>query len=123
SERARALRHKRRMDWIAAPFALAKAVAVAAMTVAGMLLALGITLAVGYQDISWVLAPLQAVVDLIAWVVWLATVVWLPLLLAAPWLALGALWQLGRTHGTVPAWAAPTHAREHEGVIITPGGV
>jgi hypothetical protein len=35
------------MDWIAAPFALAKAIAVAAMTVAGMLLALGITVAVG----------------------------------------------------------------------------
>ena len=95
------------MDWIAAPFALAKAIAVAAMTVAGMLLALGITLAVGYRDISWVLAPLQAVVDLIAWVVWLVTVVWLPLVLAAPWLVLAALWQLGRTHGTVPTWAAP----------------
>ncbi|GAA0901255.1 cell division protein FtsK [Pseudonocardia zijingensis] len=123
SERARAMRHKRRMDCIAAPFALAKAVAVAAMTVAGMLLALGITLAVGYRDIAWVLAPLHAVVDLIAWVVWLVTVVWLPLLLAVPWLALAALWQLGRTHGTVPAWAASTRLRDQEGVIVTPGGV
>jgi S-DNA-T family DNA segregation ATPase FtsK/SpoIIIE len=123
SERARALQHKRRMDWIAAPFALAKAIAVAAMTIAGMLLALGITLAVGYRDISWVLAPLQAVVDLIAWVVWLVTVAWLPLLLAAPWLALAALWQLGRTHGSVPAWASPPRMREQEGVIVTPGGV
>jgi S-DNA-T family DNA segregation ATPase FtsK/SpoIIIE len=123
SERARALRHKRRMDWIAAPFALAKAIAVAALTVAGMLLALGITLAIGYQDISWVLAPLQAAVDLIGWVVWLVTVVWLPLVLAAPWLALAALWHVGRTHGTVPTWAAPARAREQEGVIVTPGGV
>jgi DNA segregation ATPase FtsK/SpoIIIE, S-DNA-T family len=123
SERARALRHKRRMDWIGAPFALAKAVAVAAMTVAGMLLALGITLAVGYRDITWVLAPLQAAVNLIAWVVWLVTVAWLPLVLATPWLALAALWQLGRTHGTVPTWAASTRLREQEGVIVTPGGV
>jgi DNA segregation ATPase FtsK/SpoIIIE, S-DNA-T family len=123
SERARALRHKRRMDWISAPFALAKAIAVAAMTVAGMLLALGITLAIGYRDISWVLAPLQAVVDLIAWVVWLVAVVWLPLLLAAPWLAMAVLWQLGRTHGRVPAWAAPTRMRDQESVIVTPGGV
>jgi S-DNA-T family DNA segregation ATPase FtsK/SpoIIIE len=123
AERARALRHKRRMDWIAAPFALAKAIAVAAMTVAGMLLALGITLAVGYQDITWALAPLQAAVDLIAWVVWLVTVVWLPLVLAAPWVAVAALWQLGRTHGAVPTWAAPAHAREHQSVIVTPGGV
>jgi len=123
SERARAMRHKRRMDWIAAPFALANAIAVAAMTTAGMLLALGITLAVGYRDISWVLAPLQAAVDLIAWVVWLVTVVWLPLVLAAPWLALAVLWQLGRTHGAVPTWAAPGRLREQEGVIVTPGGV
>ncbi|TWF80034.1 S-DNA-T family DNA segregation ATPase FtsK/SpoIIIE [Pseudonocardia hierapolitana] len=123
AERARAMRHKRRMDWMYAPFALAKAVAVAAMTIAGMLLALGITLAVGYQDITWVLAPLQAAVDLIAWVVWLVTVVWLPLVLAAPWLALAALWQLGRAHGTVPTWAAPLRMREQEGVIVTPGGV
>jgi S-DNA-T family DNA segregation ATPase FtsK/SpoIIIE len=123
SERARALRHKRRMDWIAAPFALAKAVAVAVTTVAGILLALGVTLAIGYRDISWTLAPLQAVVDLIAWVAWLIAVVWLPLVLAAPWLALAALWQLDRTHGTVPTWAAPSRLREQEGVIVTPGGV
>jgi DNA segregation ATPase FtsK/SpoIIIE, S-DNA-T family len=123
AERARAMRHKRRMDWIYAPFALARAVGVAAMTVAGMLLALGATLAVGYRDIAWVLAPLQAAVDLIAWVVWLVTVVWLPLVLAAPWLVVAALWQLGRTHGTVPAWAAPTRVREQEGVIVTPGGI
>jgi hypothetical protein len=51
------------------------------------------------------------------------TVVWLPLVLTVPWLALAALWQLGRTHGNVPAWAAPAHAREHEGLIVTPGGV
>ncbi|QYN31859.1 hypothetical protein K1T35_24785 [Pseudonocardia sp. DSM 110487] len=108
AERARAMRHKRRMDWIAAPFALAKAVAVAAMTIAGMLLAWGITLAVGHRDLSWVLAPLHSAVDLIAWVVWLVTVLWLPLVLAAPWLALAVLWQLGRTHGTVP-----THLRGH----------
>jgi DNA segregation ATPase FtsK/SpoIIIE, S-DNA-T family len=123
AERARALRHKRRMDWIAAPFALAKAVAVTTMTIAAMLLTLGITLAVGHRDMTWVLAPLQAAVDLIAWVVWLVTVAWLPLVLAAPWLAVAVLWQLGRTHGTVPTWAAPTHAREQESVIVTPGGV
>jgi S-DNA-T family DNA segregation ATPase FtsK/SpoIIIE len=123
AERARAMRHKRRMDWIHAPYALAKAVAVSAMTVAGMLLALGVTLAVGYRDISWALAPLQAVVDLIAWVAWLVTVVWLPLVLAAPWVAVAVLWQLGRTHGTVPAWAASTAVREQEGVVVTPGGI
>jgi S-DNA-T family DNA segregation ATPase FtsK/SpoIIIE len=70
-----------------------------------------------------VLAPLQAAVDLIAWVAWLVTVVWLPLMLAAPWLALAVLWQLGRAHGRVPAWAAPVRSHEHENVIVTPGGI
>jgi DNA segregation ATPase FtsK/SpoIIIE, S-DNA-T family len=123
SERARALRHKRRIDWLTAPFALAKAVVAAVVTVAGMLLALGIALAVGNQDLSWVLAPLQAAVDLVTSLVWLATVVWLPLVLVAPWVAAAILWQIGRAHGSVPAWAAPTHAREQEGVIVTPGGI
>jgi S-DNA-T family DNA segregation ATPase FtsK/SpoIIIE len=123
AERARAMRHKRRMDWIYAPFAFAKAVAVTGMTAAAMLLALGVTLAAGYRDIAWVLAPLQAAVDLIAWVVWVATLAWLPLVLAAPWLVVAALWQLGRTHGAVPSWAAPSHERGQEGVVVTPGGV
>jgi hypothetical protein len=69
----------------------------------------GVALAVGYRDIAWVLAPLQAAVDLIAWVVWLVTVVWLPLVRAAPWVAVAVLWQLGRTHGTVPGHA-PRHS-------------
>jgi S-DNA-T family DNA segregation ATPase FtsK/SpoIIIE len=123
AERARAMRHKRRMDWIAAPFALAQAGAVTVMTIAGMLIALGVVLALGYRDLSWVLAPMQAVIDLISWVVWLVTVTWLPLVLAAPWLVLAALWQVGRSHGAVPAWAASTRVRGHEDVIVTPGGI
>src|SRR5690606_10364761 len=123
AERARAMRHKRRMDLIYAPFALAKAAIVAVATVAGMLLALGVTLAIGYRDIAWVLAPPRAVVDLIAWAAWLVAGVWAPLALAAPWLALAMLWHVGRSHGRVPSWAAPVRAHEHESVIVTPGGI
>ncbi len=38
-------------------------------------------------------------------------------------LALVGLWQVGRRHGSVPGWAAPTGAPEHPTVIVTPGGV
>ncbi|HZD15409.1 MAG TPA: hypothetical protein VE196_09880, partial [Pseudonocardiaceae bacterium] len=80
AERARERRHRRRMDWINAPFALAQAVAVAGATVAGMLLALGVLLAFAHSDASWILAPLGAVINAVAWAVWLCTVTWLPLL-------------------------------------------
>ena len=43
--------------------------------------------------------------------------------MALPGLVLAGLWQVGRRHGSVPRWAAPTGAREHPTVIVTPGGV
>ena len=44
-------------------------------------------------------------------------------MVALPGLVLAGLWQVGRRHGSVPRWAAPTGAREHPTVIVTPGGV
>lgn len=124
AEQARERRHRRRMDWLAAPFALAQALAAAAVTILGMLLGLGVVLAVAHSDITWVLVPFGAVVDLVAWTVWLATVVWwFPLVLAAPWVLAALLWQVGRAHGRLPEWAAPASAREEVSVIVTPGVV
>ena len=59
----------------------------------------------------------------VAWPVWLLDVIWLPVTVAAPWLVLAGLWQVGRRHGSVPRWAAPGDGREHPTVIVTPGGV
>ena len=84
---------------------------------------LGAVLAVAHRDATWLLAPIQKATDAIAWTVWLLSVLWLPASVVAPVLLLVGLWQLGRRQGTVPRWAAPTGAREHPTVIVTPGGV
>ncbi|MGH3564611.1 MAG: hypothetical protein ACRDRH_00980 [Pseudonocardia sp.] len=55
AEQARERRHRRRMDWLAAPFALAPALAAAAVTILGILLGLGVVLAVAHSDITWLL--------------------------------------------------------------------
>jgi S-DNA-T family DNA segregation ATPase FtsK/SpoIIIE len=64
-------------------------------------------LAIAHSDMAWLLAPAQRAVDTIAWLVWLLDGIWLPLTVAAPWLVLAGLWQVGRRHGSVPRW--PPH--------------
>lgn len=123
AEQARDRRHRRRMDWIAAPFALAKAVAAGAVTVLALLLALGIVLAITNKDIGQVLGPINALFAVVTFLAWLLAISWGPLVAALPWAVLGGLWHLGRNHGTIPGWAAPTRDIEQESVIITPGGV
>ncbi len=123
AEQARERRHRRRMDWIVAPLDLARAIAVVIMSGIGGLLGLGAVLAIAHQDTEWALTPLQKAVDGVAWAVWLLDAIWLPVTIATPWLVLAGLWQVGRRHGSVPRWAAPTDGREHPTVIVTPGGI
>jgi S-DNA-T family DNA segregation ATPase FtsK/SpoIIIE len=123
AEQARERRHRRQMDWITAPLAIVRTSAILALGGIGALLVLGAVLAVAHRDATWLLAPIQKATDAIAWTVWLLSVLWLPASVVAPVLLLVGLWQLGRRQGTVPRWAAPTGAREHPTVIVTPGGV
>jgi S-DNA-T family DNA segregation ATPase FtsK/SpoIIIE len=92
------------MDWLDAPGTLAKAIAVCLLTVTGLLLALGIVLAVADSDPSEILGPISAVISLTRWCVWAFTLAWGPLILAAPWALLLVLWQVGRTKGDTPRW-------------------
>lgn len=104
AEAARQARHQRRMDWLDSPAKLAKALAVAAGTLIGGLLALGIVLAIANRDIGDVLGPLNALITTIQWVTWAFLIAWVPFLLAAPGLTLLILWGIGRTKGETPAW-------------------
>lgn len=104
AEQAKHRRHERIMDWVKAPGQLAKAFAVGMATVTGMLLGLGILLALATQDASAVLDPIQGVLTLVRWTVTVVTVVWGPLVLAAPWAAVLGLWWLGRRHSAAPSW-------------------
>ncbi|MCG3748888.1 hypothetical protein [Amycolatopsis sp. Poz14] len=100
-------RHDRVQDWISAPGKVIKATVVGLLGLAGLLLGIGMVLAVKNGDVSEVLAPIGAVLDAIAFTVWFLTTYGVFLLVGGTVLGLGYLYQTGRTHGETPQWLAP----------------
>jgi S-DNA-T family DNA segregation ATPase FtsK/SpoIIIE len=123
SEQARDRRHRRRMDWLAAPVRLIKAVVVAAVSLIGFLLVVGIVLAVANKDFSDVVGPITALLDLIRWVVWVVTIAWLPMVVSAPWVVVGTLWNIGRKHTEPLAWAAPANESTSRDLVPDEGAI
>ncbi|MEU2976622.1 FtsK/SpoIIIE domain-containing protein [Streptomyces hirsutus] len=119
-QRFRAARHHRRMDLLHSPIDAAKGVAVGAGMSIGVLVALGIVMAVNTKDVGDVITPLSATVDFIALLIRIVQVVWGPALAIGPFLALLALWSVGRKQQAAPAWALPANVRSGEGEPITP---
>ncbi|MFB7254197.1 FtsK/SpoIIIE domain-containing protein [Streptomyces nojiriensis] len=119
-QRFRAGRHHRRMDLLRSAPDLAKSAAYGTGLAVGGLLLLGIVLAIANKDITWVIGPISAVIEAIRWIVVVATVVWGPALTVGPWLALLALWGVGRRQQTAPQWTMPAQQRDDAGAPITP---
>ncbi|MGH3611663.1 MAG: FtsK/SpoIIIE domain-containing protein [Pseudonocardia sp.] len=105
AEKAR--RHSRVMDWVRSPIELVKAIALGITGVIGLLLALGIVLAVADEDAGHILAPILGVIDAIGFTVWFLTVYGATLLTVATLGGVAYLWALGRARTEPPAWAAP----------------
>jgi DNA segregation ATPase FtsK/SpoIIIE, S-DNA-T family len=109
AELARQRRHARVMDWVKAPWQVAKALVAVIVSLVGLLLALGIVLAISSRDASRVLGPIEGLLDAIRWTVWAVAIAWGPFVLLAPWAGVLFLWHVGRTQGHTPAWMrAPT---------------
>ncbi|MET9099608.1 FtsK/SpoIIIE domain-containing protein [Streptomyces antibioticus] len=115
----RAARHRRRLDMLQLMIQAPKALALATVGGAGVLLLLGILLAWGSGDVRDVLTPVETVIDLVRLAAFVGGIVWDPFLLAAPWTALATVWALGRHQHTAPQWALPVSARTF-GDAITP---
>lgn len=117
----RAARHRRRMELLAAPIHLARATAVATMLGTGTLLAVGIVMAIAEHQVRDVLVPITGFVDTVAWLCAVIAVLWEPLFIAAPFVAVAALWGVGRRHGSAPAWVMPDRQRRgNDGAPVTP---
>ncbi|MFD0571245.1 FtsK/SpoIIIE domain-containing protein [Kitasatospora gansuensis] len=116
----RSARHQRRMDLLKAPQHVAKGAAIGAGTALGGLLLLGVVLAIAEKDLALVVAPTMTVIELIRWIVVFVSIVWGPLVTVAPWLALLALWSVGRKRQAAPAWTLPAAAVSTVGAPITP---
>ncbi|WP_191890367.1 ATP-binding protein [Streptomyces griseoaurantiacus] len=119
-QRFRAARHHRRMDLLHSPVEAARGVAVGAGMSVGVLVALGVAMAVNTGRPGDVITPLTATVDFIALLIRIVQVVWGPALTIGPFLALLALWSVGRKQQAAPAWALPANVRSGEGEPITP---
>ncbi|MFD9376103.1 ATP-binding protein [Streptomyces sp. NPDC059999] len=118
--RFRAARHHRRMDLLKAPQDAARSALFGTGLTVGGLLAMGIVLAIANKDIRDVIAPISAVIEAIRWIVHVGTIVWGPAVTIGPWLALLALWGVGRQRQTAPQWALPAQQRDDAGAPITP---
>lgn len=116
----RAARHQRRMDLLRSPVDAAKGVAVGTGMGIGGLVALGVALAIANEDVADVVTPLMAVIGLIKLLITIVTVVWGPLVTLGPFVALLALWGVGRHQQAAPNWALPERVRNGDGEPITP---
>ncbi|WP_226363366.1 FtsK/SpoIIIE domain-containing protein [Pseudonocardia sp. ICBG1142] len=114
AEKAR--RHGRVMDWINAPLAWARAAGAGALIALGMLLGLGVVLAIAAKDVSLVIAPITAVIDAVAWTVTFVTVYASLLGTLALGGAVLGLWALGKARTEPPTWTAPPADVEDDGV-------
>ncbi|MFF3546194.1 FtsK/SpoIIIE domain-containing protein [Streptomyces platensis] len=119
-QRFRAARHHRRMDLLHSPAEAAKGVAVGGGVSIGVLVALGVVMAINTKDVGDVITPLTATIDFIALLIRIVQVVWGPALSIGPFLALLALWSVGRKQQAAPNWALPANVRSDEGEPITP---
>ncbi|WP_224389030.1 hypothetical protein [Pseudonocardia sp. ICBG1293] len=118
AEKAR--RHGRVMDWVNAPLAWVRAAGTAVLGVLGLLVGLGVVLAIAARDVSLVVAPIVGVIDAVAWVVMFVTIY--ASLLGAVALAgmVIGLWALGRARTEVPTWVAPPGEDDTGGRDVIP---
>ncbi|MFD5265239.1 FtsK/SpoIIIE domain-containing protein [Streptomyces sp. NPDC058335] len=118
--RFRAARHHRRMDLLHSPVDAAKGVGVGAGMSVGLLVALGVVMAINSGEVRDVVTPLSATIDFIATLIRIVQILWGPAISLGPFLALLALWAVGSKQHAAPAWALPANVRNSEGEPITP---
>ncbi|CAM5665145.1 hypothetical protein SALBM135S_00119 [Streptomyces alboniger] len=119
-QRFREARHRRRMDLLHSPVDAAKGLAVGTGVGIGALVALGVVMAVNNGNVADTLTPLAATIEFIGLLIRIVQVVWGPALTIGPFLALLALWSVGRKQQAAPNWALPANVRSGEGEPITP---
>ncbi|MGW6905681.1 cell division protein FtsK [Streptomyces sp. NPDC054940] len=107
-------RHKRRMDLLQMAINLPRALFNAAVAGTGLLLVLGILIAWHNHDVSDVLGPINAVIQLVWWLAAIAAVIWDPFLYSLPFLALAGAWSVGRNARSAPTWALPVDGDERD---------
>lgn len=117
SETARQRRHDRRMDWLQAPKELAKAVVAIVGIMVGLMLVIGIFLAIGNDDLVEMVTPFVKFAHFVVWLVAAVAVVWAFLLFILPFLLVIGLWHAGWKAGAAPRFLQVQHDSGHAAVI------
>jgi DNA segregation ATPase FtsK/SpoIIIE, S-DNA-T family len=114
-------RHQRRTDLIENTQQVLKALPHIVLGLFILLAATGIFLAVGTKHIAELIAPFMAIAETVKWTVIAVSVSYGPVLLAAPWIAVGALWWLGRAHANanMTGWMVPRKSDDDTGLVVT----
>ena len=97
-------RHERIMQWLDTPMKFAKAAAVLLGSLIGLLLVLGLILAIDTGNLRDVTGPIGGVFDAVAFLAWFATTYGAALTIGVTIAGLSFLYWQGRSHGDVPDW-------------------
>ncbi|WP_327718048.1 FtsK/SpoIIIE domain-containing protein [Streptomyces sp. NBC_00490] len=119
-QRFRDARHRRRMDLLHSPLDAAKGVAVGTGMSIGVLVGLGIVMALNTKEFGDVITPLRATIEFIAALIRIVQIIWPTAVVVGPLLALLAMWTVGSKQQAAPQWALPANVRSGEGEPITP---
>lgn len=99
-------RHARRMDLLELPIRVFAALPKVVAGTVALLVGLGALLAIADRDTRKIATPTVLVAHMVQFIGFVIGVVWGPLLLAAPWVAVAALWRLGRSQASTIGWIA-----------------
>ncbi|HET9889675.1 MAG TPA: hypothetical protein VFQ42_04165 [Mycobacterium sp.] len=99
-------RHKRRMDWLAAPGRILRATLITLVVIVAILLVIGLLMFIGSGHGRDVIVPIKATATAVAWIVGVIAFLWVVLLAAAGVLVTLMLWQIGRNAAAPAPYAA-----------------
>ncbi|HEV3381681.1 MAG TPA: hypothetical protein VG142_11955 [Trebonia sp.] len=114
-------RHRRRMERRASAVTVFKAAPWIAGGSVAVLFVTGMFLAIADKHLSEIAAPFEVVAHIVGWIAIVVSVSYGPALLAAPWIAAAALWNVGRGHAsTLPGgWLAASKDDGEGGAVLT----
>jgi len=114
-------RHQRRMDWINTAQQVLLAVPKVVLGLFAILAVLGIFIAIGTKHIGEIVTPFKVVAGIVKWTVIAVSVSYGPVLLALPWIGMGALWWAGRAHANanMTGWMVPRKSDDDTGLLVT----
>ncbi|MFF2805759.1 ATP-binding protein [Streptomyces sp. NPDC058000] len=119
ADRFRRERHERRIELVHKVPTMAKSAAIGTAAVEGVLLLVGICMAISNRELHDVVAPTLAAIDAVQALCWFIGIAWGPALGLALVACLSHLWRAGHKNETAPAWARPTSDTVDD-VPITP---